>query len=364
MALAVAWPGPANALLPSEWDPVEKVRGGQKTLLSKPFPSLPKSLSERGEINSEKYIQAEDALLGMEDEMQYLDQVDFTDDRMEDIRELLADEPDPDWALSPAWEELGNRSQPLHEQLQAIAIADFATARWEEYPCHEKPMRSYSRLALTDRSKRTTDRSRPQSARSKRPSSAGSSRTGISSRPSLTNTSRARAACPQPSCWPRDTFRAGSVSCAAQAGRWGSRNGVHAVSGRAAGPTSPPHRPTSARAANYNSRPASAGSRGTRNSVQATGCGAPGPTSLPQRPTSALLKQLQGQPPQLVSASGPVKAFAFSTSLNPRQALLHAARFPAKPSMPGRPCTPGRPGVPGLSGTRRPATASSSRSQN
>lgn len=313
-------------------------------MMSKPYPALPKSLSERGELNSEKYIEAEDAILGIESEMQYLDQLDFADDRMEDIRELLADEPDPDWSFSPAWEELGASSQPLHETLKAIAVADFATACWEEDAFRDISSHQY-RLALTNGSRDTTARSRPQSARSKRPSSAGSSRPGLSSRPGSARSSRAKAECPQPSCWPRQAsiVAASSKVVAMQRRAAALRAGRQPCQHQTLGSWHRPKQPSaSRRSATVHMRPRSAGSQGSRNNNAQSMCEVGGRASPAPRLTSALLQHMQRQPPQLVTSRGPVKAFAFSSSLNPRHALLEAARSPG-PKMPGRPCTPGRP---------------------
>ncbi|CAL1139098.1 unnamed protein product [Cladocopium goreaui] len=103
---------------------VDTGRAGERTLLSQSFPQFPKRRPCRGEINSSKYLAAEEAILNAEWALQSSSMLD--DAWIQDIRATLSNEPDPHWSVWPAWKELVAAAHPLHDTLRKIEISEFS----------------------------------------------------------------------------------------------------------------------------------------------------------------------------------------------------------------------------------------------
>ncbi|CAK9079154.1 G protein-activated inward rectifier potassium channel 4 [Durusdinium trenchii] len=138
-----------------EEDP--RFRAGKQTLLCRSFPQLPRRRPSRGEVNSSKYLAAEEAILHAEGAMQS-SSVQWDDVWIEDIRACLSNEPDPAWSIWPAWKELVASAQPLHDTLRAIEISEFVSQSHEA----GRPPPPETRIAsAVPRSARTARLSRP-----------------------------------------------------------------------------------------------------------------------------------------------------------------------------------------------------------
>ncbi|CAK9083992.1 Inward rectifier potassium channel 18 (Inward rectifier K(+) channel Kir2.6) (Potassium channel [Durusdinium trenchii] len=138
-----------------EEDP--RFRAGKQTLLCRSFPQLPRRRPSRGEVNSSKYLAAEEAILHAEGATQS-SSVQWDDVWIEDIRACLSNEPDPAWSIWPAWKELVASAQPLHDTLRAIEISEFVSQSHEA----GRPPPPETRIAsAVPRSARTARLSRP-----------------------------------------------------------------------------------------------------------------------------------------------------------------------------------------------------------
>ncbi|CAE8599719.1 unnamed protein product [Polarella glacialis] len=317
------------------WDDASKAaNGGQRTLLSRPYPKLPLSFSDRGEPNSPEYLAVEEAILGLNWE---LDSTTFESScgrssaaRTDGMRELLAEQSGPEWQERPRWCGLG-KPLPLHELLKGIAIADFAatmqTAGFRQS------------VSSGPRRQRSVPRLRPPSARFTRPSSTGSS---VPSRPCTAGSSRPSSAGP-PKCGPGEKTIIRAVS---------RSDGPLKVHGQA------PTRPSGA------SR-SEAGPKGRRIRQESDGLRtsptgrpkSPGPRGSGARPVSA-----RGAPkasPAAVPLASPRDSPPTASAARPALAAAAAAVAPPPPRL--RPVSPSRssacgptpsPSRPGSAGAR------------
>jgi len=338
----------------------ERKDPGETTLLSRPFPELPKFVNERGDLNSSLYLAAEDAILQGQDEFEDADEV-------WDIRQLLADEPEPEWSSLIPWDDLTSKPAPLHEVVQAIEITKFGSQCQRET---ESELSSHNWHG---------GQIRPQSAQMKRPGSASCSTRVGSSRPSSAGSSRPRRsssaraitstgvwppgvcairkAVPPKGPVPKERYRIPrhsnsnqppAPSCQASpaltsrhrllmqkqhsARVWTAHAAAAAANQR---PTMAEPRRSAAFSAVSSMQPSRPGSaaEGLRRSLQQQA----GPCRPALRPSTP---RAGGQPSR-VSSGGhkPVKAFA--SAANPRMALLEAARCHASKSPSSRPSTAG-----------------------
>jgi len=340
-------------------------------LLSQPFPNLPKSVSDRGDLNSNLYLAAEEAILicAADDQFEHAAKGKLYSDGLEDVRQLLANEPEPKWYYSVAWEDLTGKPAPLHEVVQAMELSRQHS---------QQRISTETRGELNSNSSHGS-RSRPHSARMKRPGSNSCSTRPGSSRPSsagsfrVPRSSSARAnsafggvwptgacaiskAVPPKVPMPKERYRIPRQSksnkppasvCQSTSPALASRQkllmqkqhsarvwAAHAAAAQQPAmaetrrcvafspvPSMPPP-----------SRPHSA-AEGLRRSLQQQA--APGrPALRPPTPRPG------GQTPRAGSVGhGPVKAFA--SAANPRLALLEAARCHAPRAPASRPSTAG-----------------------
>eukprot|EP00930_Biecheleria_cincta_P063468 TRINITY_DN49006_c0_g1_i1.p1 TRINITY_DN49006_c0_g1~~TRINITY_DN49006_c0_g1_i1.p1 ORF type:complete len:374 (-),score=57.66 TRINITY_DN49006_c0_g1_i1:152-1273(-) len=345
---------------------------GERSLLLRPFPELPESLGERGEVNSAPYLNAEDGILAIEDEFTHASESKLCGKGLEDVQQLLADEPDPEWSARRPWEDLTSKPASLHEVLQAMEIIKFCSQQ-------QSPTENQDELVSQCQH---SGQSRPRSAQIKRPSSASCSTRPGSSRPSSAGSScgrrsssaRAivatgaavqhaeacaiRKAVPPKGLVPKERYRMPrrpisnkppAPSCQAASPASASRKRLlmlkqhsAAVWAAHAATAAAPQRPATAVTCSYAAssagssmhagRPRSAAA-GLRESLQQqTG---------PGRPAFQPLTSRGGGPPPRVGVCGhgPVKAFA--TAANPRLALLEAARCHAPKAPSSRPSTAG-----------------------
>eukprot|EP00930_Biecheleria_cincta_P091611 TRINITY_DN81213_c0_g1_i1.p1 TRINITY_DN81213_c0_g1~~TRINITY_DN81213_c0_g1_i1.p1 ORF type:complete len:370 (-),score=58.46 TRINITY_DN81213_c0_g1_i1:232-1341(-) len=347
----------------------ERKDPGENTLLSRPFPVLPKFLNERGNPNSSLYLAAEEAILQGEEDLEHVGEAKLCGRGLEEMRQLLADEPEPDWSSLIPWEELSSRPAPLHEVVQAMEISKYCSQRTTETggelnfyspPCGQS-------MPHSAQMKRPSSASCSTRVGSSRPSSAGSSRPQRSSSArAITNT---RGVWPAEACGirktvppkgpvPKERYRIPRHSnsnkppapaCQAASPALSSRQRLlmqkqhsvkvwtaHAAAAAAnQQPTMAEPRRCAAFSAVSSMQPRRPGSaaEGLRRSLQQqarTGQ----PTFRPSTPRAG------GQPPRVGSAGrGPVKAFA--SAANPRMALLEAARCHAPRAPSSRPSTAG-----------------------
>ncbi|CAE7644246.1 KCNJ5, partial [Symbiodinium sp. CCMP2456] len=150
-------------------------RLGQRNLLHASFPTIPKT-SNRGEPNSSKYLAAEEAFLEARDVLEFRDSdsVQFDGVWVQDIQQMLASEPDPEWSVWPAWEDPGTRPQPLQATLRHIEISEFVAAARNE---GTQVQMSHSQRLQTQRNRASTAPRyvRPASARGGRTTMPGKS---------------------------------------------------------------------------------------------------------------------------------------------------------------------------------------------
>jgi len=134
-------------------------RAGERTLLSQSFPQFPKRRPCRGEINSSKYLAAEEAILTAEGALRSPSQVLLDDAWIQDIRATLSTEPDPHWSNWPAWKELVAAAHPLHNTLRQIEISEFShkSEVRERRPCSARSV-----APIGSRSNKSLPRSRPR----------------------------------------------------------------------------------------------------------------------------------------------------------------------------------------------------------